>query len=228
MSKNWREAIFRSGFGVRLPRLPYLRSTAGSSPWSAPALDLWFVLGLGWGVTGVAQATIIAEWTGLALGLALCAGAFSGSQWRDWPRVFNPARLRHMAVVNTDIMIRSVALHAMFMMFIFRGSSFGDATLAANHILLQFLEITAYALDGFAFAAEALVGQAMGARRRAALRQAVLITSFWGLLAVIAMSVAFAAFGPMLIDAHPRHAPRLAGSLGHLHHRMVDLKPLDR
>ncbi|MBA3326447.1 MAG: polysaccharide biosynthesis C-terminal domain-containing protein, partial [Rhodobacteraceae bacterium] len=49
-------------------------------------LDLWFVLGLGWGVEGVATATLIAEWAGLVLGLWLCRAAFAGDQRRDWAR----------------------------------------------------------------------------------------------------------------------------------------------
>jgi len=73
-------------------------------------LSLWFVLGLGWGVPGVATATLIAELTALALGLWLCRAAFSGNQWRDWPRVFDRARLKRMWSVNSDIMLRSVAL----------------------------------------------------------------------------------------------------------------------
>ena len=163
-------------------------------------VDLWFVLGFGWGVAGVASATIIAEWSGLALGLLLCSSAFAGDQWRDWARVFNPARLRYMISVNADIMVRSMALNAMFLLFIFRAADFGDVTLAANQILLQFLEITAYALDGFAFAAEALVGQAMGARALPALRRAALLTSLWGLLAVVLMALGFAIVGPWIID----------------------------
>jgi MATE family multidrug resistance protein len=162
--------------------------------------ELWFVLGFGWGVAGVASATIIAEWSGLALGLLLCSSAFAGDQWRDWARVFNPARLRYMISVNADIMVRSMALNAMFLLFIFRAADFGDVTLAANQILLQFLEITAYALDGFAFAAEALVGQAMGARALPALRRAALLTSLWGLLAVVLMALGFAIVGPWIID----------------------------
>ena len=163
-------------------------------------LDLLFVLGFAWGVEGVAVATIIAEWSGLALGLWLCRAAFTGDQWRDWPRVFDPVRLKRMAAVNGDIMIRSVILNAMFILFVFRSSAFGNLQLAATQILLQFLEITAYALDGFAFAAEALVGQALGARQRQSLRRAAILTSFWGAIAVGLMALFFAIWGPTIID----------------------------
>ena len=164
------------------------------------ALDLWFVLGLGWGVEGVAVATFLAEWSGLALGLWLCRGPFRRPDWRDWSRVLDPARLRRMAQVNGDILVRSVLLQAIFVSFLFLGSDLGDVPLAANQILLQFLQITAYAMDGFAFAAEALVGQAMGARRRAALRRAAAMTSVWGLAICVLLSLVFLAGGGRLID----------------------------
>jgi len=163
-------------------------------------LDLWFVLGLNLGVDGVAIATIIAEWSGLALGLWLCRSAFRGDQWRDWARVFDRARLRRMASVNGDILGRSILLNAMFVIFVFQAAAFGDVTLAANQILLQFLEITAYALDGFAFAAEALVGQALGARQAASLRRAALMAFFWGGIVGLLMAAAFLLGGPFLID----------------------------
>ncbi len=162
-------------------------------------LDLWFVLGLGWGVEGVALATLIAEYSGLALGLWLCRAAFAGDQWRDWPRVFDRAKLRRMAVVNTDILIRSVILQASFTSFLFLGAGLGDVTLAANQILLQFLYITAYALDGFAFAAEALVGQAMGARRPAMLRRGAVLLSQWAYAGSALMALAFLLAGGALV-----------------------------
>ncbi len=163
-------------------------------------LDLLFVLQLGWGVEGVAIATFIAEWSGLVLGLWFCRGAFDSPAWRDWARVLDPASLRHFAQVNTDILIRSLLLQAIFVSFLLLGARFGDVPLAANQILLQFMSITAFALDGFAFAAETLVGQAMGARRRAALRRAAVLCSVWAFVSGALLAVVFAGFGGAIID----------------------------
>ena len=116
------------------------------------------------------------------------------------PRVFDPARLRRMAAVNRDILIRSVILQASFTSFLFLGAGLGDVTLAANQVLLQFLSITAYALDGFAFAAEALVGQMLGSRDRAALRRSAVVASAWGVAFSAVLALAFLVAGPAIID----------------------------
>jgi len=163
-------------------------------------LDLVFVLGFGWGVEGVAWATLIAEWSGLAVGLWFCSNALSNPAWRDKSIVFDPVRLWQMARVNSDILIRSILLEAIFVSFLFFGAGLGDVRLAANQILLQFLHITAHALDGFAFAAEALVGQAYGRRDRPRLRRSVLLTSGWGLVICAGLAAVFAVAGGPLID----------------------------
>ncbi|HCQ64017.1 MAG TPA: MATE family efflux transporter [Rhodobacteraceae bacterium] len=163
-------------------------------------LDLLFVLGFGWGVEGVAVATALAEWTGLGLGLWFCRSAFASPAWRDWVQVFHRATLGRMLKVNTDIMIRSALLQAIFVSFMFVGARFGDVTLAANQVLLQFLMITAYAMDGFAFGAESLIGQALGARDRGRLRQAAVMTSIWGLVTVFVLALAFLVGGGWIIE----------------------------
>jgi len=162
-------------------------------------LDLWFVLGLGWGVQGVAIATFLAEWSGLAFGLWLCARGMPDWFHVDWARVFDPVRLRRLAVVNVDIMLRSILMLAAFTSFLMFGAGLGDVTLAANQVLMQFLNLTAYALDGFAFAAEALVGQALGAGLRASIRRSALLTSGWGLVMVLLMALGFALFGGRIV-----------------------------
>jgi MATE family multidrug resistance protein len=163
-------------------------------------LDLVFVLKLGWGVEGVAIATLIAEWSGLIFGLWLVREGFNNSYWKNWAQIFDRVRLVQMAKVNGDIMIRSILLEIGFVSFLFLGSSFNDATLAANQILIQFLSITVHALDGFAFAAETLVGQALGSKNRPLFRRAVVMTSQWGLGTVILMALSFFVFGNSIIN----------------------------
>jgi MATE family multidrug resistance protein len=163
-------------------------------------LSVLLVLGLEMGVAGVAWATFVAEWAGLALGLWLCRAAFGVPDWRDWGRVFDRAKLWRMAAVNVDILIRSLLLMAGFTSFLFFAADFGDVTLAANQVLIQFVYVTAYAMDGFAFAAEALVGQAMGARAAARLRRAAMLTSIWGMVVCAVMSALFLVAGGVFID----------------------------
>ena len=163
-------------------------------------LDLWFVLGLSWGVEGVAAATVIAEVSGLGIGLWLVRDGFQGQYWKNWAVVFDRVILKRLAIVNSDIIIRSVLLEICLVSFLFLGSAFDDTTLAANQVLIQFLFITAHGMDGFAFAAEALIGQALGAKDRGRLRRSVMLTSFWGAMVIVILTTAFVVFGGWLID----------------------------
>ena len=163
-------------------------------------LDLVFVLGLGWGVAGVAIATLLAEWAGLAMGLWLCRDAFRRAYWRQRERVLDRTRLLKMAYVNRDILIRSLLLESIFVSFLFLGARFGDVPLAANQVLLQFLHVISFALDGFAFSAETLVGNAYGRKSPERVRRASLMASSWGMLVAICLSLSMWVLGPMGID----------------------------
>ena len=162
-------------------------------------LDFLFVLGLGYGVAGVAYATLVAEWFALVLGLYLCKEALSIKFWLVFHRIFDRSKLKRMISVNTDILIRSLFLGVSLVSFLFISSDFGDTVLAANQILLQFLFFTAFALDGFAFSSEALVGQSIGAGNKQALRKSSLLTSAWGMVTAIIVAIIFAILGPFII-----------------------------
>lgn len=165
------------------------------------ALNLWFVLGLDWGVVGSARASVIAEWTGALLGLALTRGALRAypghiawatlALWRSW---------RPLLAVNRDIFIRSLALQSVFFMITVQGARLGDATVAANALLLNGLLLTAHALDGLAHAVEALCGHAIGAGDRQALRRSLVVACGWSLLASSGFALLFLCAGHLFVD----------------------------
>jgi MATE family multidrug resistance protein len=165
------------------------------------ALDLWFVLGLGWDVRGVAAGTVLAEYLAAAVGLviALRHARTLGAIW-SMARLLSAVQLRRTVIVNSDIMVRSLALIFVFLWFMSQGAAQGDVRLAANAVLMQFISTSAYFLDGLAFAAEALVGRAVGAMRRSALVAAAAMTSIWaGGIATLITALLWV-FGPSLID----------------------------
>ncbi|MEO1679416.1 MAG: MATE family efflux transporter [Pseudomonadota bacterium] len=163
-------------------------------------LDVVFVLGFGWGVEGVAAATVIAEVVGGLYGLWLCRAAFARPDWKDAARVFAHEKIVTMMVLNGDILIRSALLMAIFTSFTVLAARLGEVPLAANTVLVNFLFIVAHALDGFAFAAETLVARAFGRRDRARVRRASALTSIWGMAICVVLSLTFALAGGALID----------------------------
>ena len=164
-------------------------------------LDLWFVIGLGWGVEGVAWATLISEVSAVGLGLVLVGRNLRriGGHWHP-ERAFDGARLRRMVQVNGDILIRSLCLQAAFVIVTAIGARMGDTILAANAILLNFQMFSAYALDGFANAAEALTGEAVGAKNRSRFRAAVKATSLWALVFSACFTLVYLALGTVFVD----------------------------
>lgn len=156
------------------------------------ALNLLFVLGLGMDVDGVALGTLIAAYLGLAYGLwrARARVADLMPKWRpEVSRLLNREELGKLMRLNRDIFIRTMLLVASFTWMTRLGSLQGDVILAANGILYQIFHIATYALDGFAIAAESLVGQAAGARDRRFLRRAVVVSSVAAFGLAIAFSV---------------------------------------
>jgi len=164
-------------------------------------LDLWFVLGLGWGVEGVAAATLISEVSAGVLGLWLVArnvGMIKG-RWRlDLTLERTP--LRRMLGINRDILIRSMCLQTAFVLFTMVGARLGDDILAANAVLLVFQFMLSYGLDGFAHAVEALAGGAIGSGSRERFRGAVKASTIWAVIVAGAYVLVYGLGGTLLID----------------------------
>ena len=165
--------------------------------------DVALVFGLGMGAAGVGLGTAMAEWVALATGLALVtriAGAGPLALARAaGGRLWDKEALRHIFAVNRDLMIRTIALLLMFAWFANAGARLGAVALAAQHVLMQFVNVAAFVLDAFAFTAEARVGQAIGSRSLARFRRAVRLTGEFALAAGALMAALFWLGGPQAI-----------------------------
>jgi multidrug resistance protein, MATE family len=165
-------------------------------------LDVWFVMGLGWGVEGVATATLISEVSAVGLGLWLVRRNAKGlaGHWQ-LKSAFDRQRLIAMFRVNRDIFLRSICLQASFAILTSLGARHGDVILAVNAILLNILAFVAYGLDGFANAAESLAGEAYGARNLKTFRAAVLASTRWAGILSVFLTLSLFAGGSYIIDA---------------------------
>lgn len=138
-------------------------------------LDIVFVWGLGFTAPGVALATVLAEAFGLALGLWLMRRKLRGlpAYARPaWAEVLAAGPFKRLFQLNVDLFLRTIVLQAAFVSFMALGSRQGPLILAANAVLMHFFMLSSFCLDGFAYAAEAMVGRAVGARDRHGLRAA--------------------------------------------------------
>lgn len=160
-------------------------------------LDVIFVIFLGWGVSGVAFASLLGEYCASAYGLWVVLGLL-GENWRINP-LWHRRSIKAMFRVNRDIFIRTLCLTLGFFYFTAQGAQLGEIILAANAVLMHFFSISAHSLDGFAHAAEALAGNAYGARNRQALRTAVRISSIWALIFAGIFALVYSAFGSAII-----------------------------
>jgi MATE family multidrug resistance protein len=165
------------------------------------ALDLVFVLLLGMKVDGVAAASVIAEFTGAAIGIS-----FALSELRrrgghlDVSHLTTLKEYAEFFSINANLFIRTMALMFTFAFVTAAGARMGGLILAANAVLMNLLNLVAFALDGLAHAAEALVGKAAGAKDGQALRRSVQLTMRWSFFFAVGFSVLFWITGPLFIS----------------------------
>lgn len=163
-------------------------------------LDLIFVLGFGMTVDGVALASVIAEFTGLAVGSLFVLRFFGKNPGHMiWSKLTTFSEYAAFFSVNLHLLVRTLALMFTFTFVTAAGARQGEVILAANAVLINLLNLLSFALDGLAHAAEALVGKAVGAWDRRGLKRSVQLTLRWSLWVSLAFVGFFYVTGPYIV-----------------------------
>ncbi len=141
-------------------------------------LNVFFVVGLDMGVKGIALGTLLAEWIALFYGWHLLSKKLKLKNplliiKELWQKIIDKVKVIAMFKVNGDIMLRTFALLGGFAWFANEGAKFGDDILAANHVLLQFVSLSAFFLDGFANVIEMYAGKAIGQKDESLFKQRI-------------------------------------------------------
>lgn len=164
------------------------------------AATILLVLVYDTGIAGAASAALLSEAVGFALGVIVCRYFADGGFAVPYATLLDREELLRMLAVNSDILIRTAALIAVFLFFTAKGAQAGDVMLAANSVLNNFLLVSAFFLDGLANAAQQLCGRTLGARDAKGFADSTRLVLLWGLGFAIVVAVLFALFGPALID----------------------------
>lgn len=182
-------------------------------------LDLIFVLGFGWDVAGVACATLIAEYVALICGIYLLLRSLRRSEANlkvNLAQLLDGQALLHTFRVNSDIMIRTLCLIFAFAWFTNQGAQSGNVLLAANAILMQLVSFAAFFLDGFALAAESLVGHAIGSGNGRELRKSIFLSTQLAVITAFLIAVCYLFAGAWLIHLLTNVDAVISASLSYL------------
>ena len=163
-------------------------------------LDLFFVIHLELGVPGVAMASAISEAFGFSVSLFFCRKIFTKKLLSERKFIFNLSKWLKILGANTDIFLRTLLLECVAISYIVIGSTLGTLTQATNQILYQFLSFSSYALDGFAFSSQVLVGISYGRKSLSDFRKVFLMGLKWGLAGGGFLTVVFLIFGEHFVD----------------------------
>jgi len=164
------------------------------------ALSYVFVFHFGMKAEGVALGTVLAQYTGFFLAIA-----FLVWKYRDYLKQMElkalkeTESLKHFFLVNRDIFIRTALLVFVFTYFTDRSADMGDVILAANTILLQYFYWMAYGVDGFAFAAESVIGKYTGKKDKQGMLKGVKLCFAWGMGLALAITLFYAVSGQWLL-----------------------------
>ena len=143
--------------------------------------SLWFAFPLGMGIVGIAYASVVAQWTGVAITALIMWWHYGKQLVRiSWSEIWDMKAMREFFSINRDIIVRTLCIVSTYTFFTAASARMDDPTiLAVNTILLELFTLFSYMSDGFAFAAEALTGRFIGERNSVALRDCVRKCMVW-------------------------------------------------
>lgn len=158
--------------------------------------SLSLVCFFGMKVEGVALGTLIAQYAGLLMGLALWMNRYGKlKKYIVWKGVLQKEAMIRFFQVNRDIFLRTLCLVAVTLFFTSAGASQGEIILAVNTLLMQLFTLFSYVMDGFAYAGEALSGRYIGARNRKAFTDTVRHLFIWGAGLTVLFTLVYASGG---------------------------------
>ena len=156
------------------------------------AANLGLVYGLGYASSGIALGTLVAQFAGLGTALFLFFKQYKAYLfYLRWAAITQLQAIQHFFSINRDIFIRTLCLIFTFSFFTAKSSAMGETILAVNQIYLQFIYILAFGVDGFAFAAESLVGRYMGSKEGKHLKKAIRYSFYWGMGMAVGVSLIY-------------------------------------
>ena len=169
-------------------------------------LSTWLVSSQGWGVAGVAYGTVGAQYLGSLVGLMLVVGKYrhyfstqtQPKRW-NWSNILEPQTFRRFLNINSDIFIRTFCLTLVFGFFYSQSAVAGGTILAVNTILMQFLNWMSYGVDGFAYAAESLVGRYTGANQAKTTKKVIRLSLYWGMVLALVFSLVYGLAGNFIV-----------------------------
>lgn len=166
---------------------------------------------------GVALGTVVAQYSGLLISIILLSRSYKKYlKYFSILELFTLTKLKRFFKVNTDIFIRTLSLVFVFSFFTAESAVYGDEILAANTILLQLWVILAYSVDGFAFAAESLVGKFIGAKDKLNLVKSIKYIFTWGIGLGLFFTILYSFLGNQIISLYTNNESVIALTLSFL------------
>ncbi len=150
---------------------------------------------------GVALGTVAAQYLGLMLSVTSFYFYYKkGLSKASFKGVLELKALKTFVMVNVDILVRTLCLIFSLSFFKVMSAKENELVGAANILLLEFITIAAYGIDGFAFAAESISGKYFGAKNSVKFKKAVRYCFYWGVGFGFLYAIVYWLFGHSILQ----------------------------